>query len=66
MSDRIRPADAGIVPFANGGDRRAETLEQALYDVCHDRGGNLPFPLVLGVLRTLEHRLIKEQYAEEG
>ena len=48
------------IPFCGGGDLRAKTLEQALYDVCHDRGGNLPFPLVIGVLRILEYRLFAE------
>ncbi len=44
------------------GDKRAEALEAAVLAVIYERGHGLPFPLVLGVLRLVEHRLIEETY----
>ena len=46
-----------------GGDPRCEALERAILAVIHERGDGLPFPLVLGVLRLVEHRLMSEMDA---
>lgn len=46
-----------------GGDKRAEALEAAILAVIYERGDGLPFPLVLGVLKLIEHRLIAEAEA---
>jgi len=43
-----------------GGDKRAEALEAAILKTTYERGDGLPFPLVLGVLKLIEHRLISE------
>jgi hypothetical protein len=43
-----------------GGDKRAEALEAAILKTIYERGDGLPFPLVLGVLKLIEHRLISE------
>jgi hypothetical protein len=45
------------------GDKRAEALEAAILKTIYERGDGLPFPLVLGVLRLVEHRLISEAEA---
>lgn len=45
------------------GDARAEALEQAILATVYERGEGLPFPLVLGVLRLVERRLIDDSYA---
>jgi len=49
-----------VIPLFGGGDKRAEALETAILNVIRRRGTGLPFPLVLGVLRLIEHRLIAE------
>ena len=45
------------------GDARAEALERAILATVYERGEGLPFPLVLGVLRLVERRLIEDSYA---
>jgi hypothetical protein len=49
-----------VIQLYGGGDKRAEVLETAILNVIRSRGNGLPFPLVLGVLRLVEHRLIAE------
>ena len=51
-----------VVPLFEG-DMRAEALEQAILATVYERGDGLPFPLVLGVLRLVERRLIEDAYA---
>ncbi len=51
-----------VVPLFEG-DMRAEALEQAILATVYERGEGLPFPLVLGVLRLVERRLIDDSYA---
>ena len=51
-----------VVPLFEG-DMRAEALEQAILATVYERGEGLPFPLVLGVLRLVERRLIEDAYA---
>jgi hypothetical protein len=60
----VEPEDDVIIPLY-GGDKRAETLESALLEVIHERGDGLPIPLVLGVLRLIEHRLVSEAEADQ-
>jgi hypothetical protein len=45
------------------GDARAEALETAVLATVYRRGEGLPLPLVLGVLRLVEQRLIEDAYA---
>ena len=52
-----------VIPLFGGGDKRAEALEVAILNVIRSRGNGLPFPLVLGVLRLVEHRLLSEAEA---
>ena len=40
-----------------------QALETAILNVIRSRGNGLPFPLVLGVLRLVEHRLLSEAEA---
>jgi hypothetical protein len=42
------------------GDPRCQTLCDALLDLIYERGRGLPLPLILGVLRLVEHSLIDE------
>ena len=42
------------------GDPRAEALEAAILATVYERGDRLPIPLVIGVLRLVEHRLIAD------
>jgi len=51
-----------VVPLFEG-DMRAEALERAILDVVYERGEGLPFPMILGVLRLVERRLIEDAYA---
>lgn len=52
---------ADVTPLFGGADQRCETLFQALWDTVHERGSGLPIPLVLGVLRLLEHKIIQDE-----
>jgi hypothetical protein len=52
-----------VIQLYGGGDKRAEVLEAAILNVIRSRGNGLPFPLVLGVLKLVEHRLISEAEA---
>ena len=52
-----------VIPLFGGGDKRAEALEVAILDLIYERAADLPFPLVLGVLKLVEHRLIAEAEA---
>jgi len=49
-----------VIPLFGGGDKRAEALETAILDLIYERAADLPFPLVLGVLRLVERQLIAE------
>jgi hypothetical protein len=49
-----------VIQLYGGGDKRAEVLETAILNVIRSRGNGLPLPLVLGVLKLIEHRLIAE------
>ncbi len=40
------------------GDKRLETLLDALLEVVYERGNGLPTPSVLGVVKLLEHEII--------
>lgn len=55
-------AAVAVVPLFEG-DMRAEALERAILATVYERGEGLPFPLVLGVLRLVERRLIDDSYA---
>jgi len=56
---RPETPDPGVVRLREG-DPRAEALEAAILATIYERGEGLPFPLVLGVLKLVEHRLIAE------
>jgi hypothetical protein len=43
------------------GDMRLENLLQALKTRIYEQGDGIPVPSILGVLRILEHEIIKEQ-----
>jgi len=43
------------------GDERCETLCQAILALVHEPGDGLPFPLIIGTLRIVEHRLFTDQ-----
>jgi hypothetical protein len=43
-----------------GGDERCRTLCDALLEIIHERAASLPMPLILGVLRIVEHQIIQE------
>ena len=63
-TDRRGAARAAVaVVRLHEGDARAEALEQAILATVYERGEGLPFPLVLGVLRLVERRLIEDAYA---
>jgi hypothetical protein len=52
---------AEVVPLFGGADERCETLLQALRALIYERGAGMPVPSILGVLRILEHELLREQ-----
>lgn len=54
------PKQTTVTPLSGGGDPRCETLTQAILDLLHERAAGLPVPLVLGVLRIVEHQIIAE------
>jgi hypothetical protein len=49
---------AQVIPLFGGGDQRCQTLCDALLETIAERGHGLPLPVVLGVLRIVEHHLI--------
>jgi hypothetical protein len=54
-------SDKKIVHVFGGADPRCETLFQALRDVVYARGSGIPVPSIIGVLRLLEHRIIRDE-----
>jgi hypothetical protein len=52
---------ATVTALRGGADPRCETLLKAIRAVLNERGCGLPMPLVIGVLRILEHELLAEQ-----
>jgi hypothetical protein len=51
---------ADVIPAFGGADPRCEALLQALLEVLYERGIGLPIPSILGVLRLIEDRVIKD------
>ena len=44
------------------GDPRAGELAQAIRDMLHERAGNWPSPLVIGVLEIVKHDILSDLY----
>lgn len=49
------------VTLFGGADPRCEALLQAIKALVYERGAGLPVPSILGVLRILEHEILREQ-----
>ncbi len=63
IANGIPPMTKTVIEAFGGGDPRCETLLQALLEALYERGKGLPIPLVIGVLRLAEHRVIRDQEA---
>ena len=50
-----------VEPLHGGADMRCEALREAIKAVLYERALGLPVPLILGVLRIVEHELLTEQ-----
>ena len=48
-------------PLFGGADMRCEALREAVKATIYERALGLPMPLILGVLRIVEHELLTEQ-----
>jgi hypothetical protein len=48
------------VSLFRGGDERCQTLCDALLELIYERAASLPVPLILGVLRIVEHQIIED------
>jgi hypothetical protein len=49
-----------ISKLRDGGDARAVTLLDALYDVLQERGNGIPIPTVIGVIELLKTMVLSE------
>lgn len=50
----------GSIVKLHENNKHLETLEQAIIDLLYERGEGLPFPTILGILRLVEYRLVKD------
>lgn len=51
----------GAIILFGGADPRCEALLHAIKDIIYERGSGLPIPSILGVLRIIEHEIVREQ-----
>lgn len=52
-------ATSKVVPMFGGEDPRLSILADAVMTTVYERGAGLPFAVVLGALRLVEHDLVR-------
>lgn len=55
------PDSDSVIPLFGGDDPRLAELDDAILDLIYERANGLPFAAVVGVLRLVEYRLIRNQ-----
>lgn len=50
-----------VVALFGGADMRCDALAKAIKELIYERAMGMPLPLILGVLRIVEHELLAEQ-----